>query len=94
MRVPSVAVICNDCGVEPLPGETESHEESLDALKLSVPVVAPTFTVVGAGSAPPCVAPKAIVVEDSVSEGAGAPPIGVTESPQIQSVGIVPGFDF
>ena len=78
MRLPKVAASCNDCGVTPLLGETASHWESLTALKLSVPLVAPTLTVAGAGSAPPWVALKATVLEDRVSEGAGAPPIGVT----------------
>ena len=57
----------------PLPGETVSQEESLAAVKLSVPPpVLLTLIVAGAGSTPlPCVALNESVVVDSDSTGGG-----------------------
>ena len=57
-RVPSVAEICNGCGALPLAGVTESQDESLLAVKESVPLpVLVTFTVAAARFVPfPCVA--------------------------------------
>jgi hypothetical protein len=57
VRVPSVAEICNVCGAVPLPGITESQEESLLAVNGRLPP--PVFvilTVDAAGLVPlPCV---------------------------------------
>jgi|SRR5579862_3329191 len=57
-RLPNVAEACSDCGAVPLLGVTESHDESLLALKLRLPPpVFVTFTEDGAGFVPlPCVA--------------------------------------
>jgi len=55
--VPTVAETCKACGAVPLAGVTVSHDESLAAVKLSVPVpVFVTFAVWDVGFAPPCVA--------------------------------------
>jgi hypothetical protein len=58
VRLPNVAETCSDCGAVPLTGVTESHEESLLAVKLRLPPpVFVTFTVEAAGfELLPCVA--------------------------------------
>ena len=57
VSVPTVAETCKVCGAVPLVGVTASHDESLAAVKLSVPVpVFVTFAVWDVGFVPPCVA--------------------------------------
>ena len=75
MRDPSVADTCNVCGAVPLVGLAESQEESLTAVKVSVPPpVFVTFTDVAAGFVLlPCVALNESVVVESDKTGGGAP---------------------
>jgi hypothetical protein len=63
---------CNACGALALVGETESHEESLLAVKAKLPPPAlETFTVDAAGFVPlPCVAVNDKVVGNTDNAGA------------------------
>ena len=74
VNVPSVAEICNVCGAFPPLGNTDNHEESLVAVKLSVPApVLVTFTFAGAGFAPlPWTALKLTLVVDTDKVGGAA----------------------
>jgi hypothetical protein len=70
VSVPVAAEICKAFGAVPLAGVTESHAESLLAVKLSEPPpVFVTFTEAGVGFAPPCVALKDSARELTASEG-------------------------
>jgi hypothetical protein len=72
-RLPSAAEICNVCGAVPLLGATDSHEESLLAVKLRLPPpVFVTLTEEAAGFVPlPCVALNAMLVADTDNAGTG-----------------------
>ena len=80
MRVPSIADICKVCGAVPLPGVTESHDESLLAVKVRLPPpVFVTLTADGAGfMLVPCVPVNVVAEEDSDNTGVGAAILKVT----------------
>jgi len=70
--VPTVDVICSDCGAVPLAGVTASQFESLLAVKFRVPVpVFVTFTDCDAGFAPPWIALNVRLAGETVSTGCG-----------------------
>jgi hypothetical protein len=69
-----MAEICNACGAVPLLGVTDSHEESLLAVKVKLPPpIFVTFAVDAAGFVPlDCVAANDKVVGETDNAGAEA----------------------
>jgi hypothetical protein len=78
VRLPRDAETCKVCGAEPVVGLTESHGESLAAVKVSTPEPElDTFTATAAGFIPPNAALNMSVDWETVSVlvcGAALPP--------------------